>query len=551
MKQITTILFLLFSAAIIHAQISVTAGDFEAQLVIGKQTTTYRDGTTSSINLGSAGQSSWDFSSLTVSDEFVTESKTVGSSPYAADFPGAEYSSNYAGTFQGTFSNTWVYNSVGDNYVSHGTGTVANSVAGDVITKIVFDPAQIEYKLPIEYQSTWNYSGQQTISTTITVPFLGQTTTSIVQQRVRNFTVDAYGTMKMPDGKILNALRIREENTLTGDNVNTSSVLYHFLTKTGESVSITLADGVTANSGNVSISAVSWTTGDGTGVVEITVAAPSELSATVGTSSIDLNWVDNADNEDGYYIERAEGSGPFSQIIQVASNVNSYSDDNVQSGIEYHYRVQGFIGSTNSDYSNTADATIVLEINVSAPTSLSAVVGENKIDLSWSDNADNEDGYNIERAVGNGSFTKITQVVANVKTYSDADTQAGVEYKYRVQAYSGSTTSDYSNTVNAAIALTGISEVNNTVPHSYELSQNYPNPFNPTTKINFSLPSSEYVSLKVYDVSGKEVSELVNQNLSSGTYSVDFNAAELSSGIYFYKFEAGNFIKMKKLMLLK
>ncbi len=92
-----------------------------------------------------------------------------------------------------------------------------------------------------------------------------------------------------------------------------------------------------------------------------------------------------------------------------------------------------------------------------------------------------------------------------------------------------------------------------TIADNYSLSQNYPNPFNPTTKINFSLPKNEFVTLKVYDILGNEVGNLVNQNLTSGQYTVDFNSAKfnLSSGVFYYKLMTESFTQVKKMMLVK
>jgi hypothetical protein len=98
----------------------------------------------------------------------------------------------------------------------------------------------------------------------------------------------------------------------------------------------------------------------------------------------------------------------------------------------------------------------------------------------------------------------------------------------------------------------GISQSNTEHPSEYKLGQNYPNPFNPSTNINFSIPASSKVSLKVYDAIGKEVSVLVNELKSAGNYTVDFTAGSgLNSGIYFYTLIAGEFTMTKKLMLLK
>ncbi len=86
---------------------------------------------------------------------------------------------------------------------------------------------------------------------------------------------------------------------------------------------------------------------------------------------------------------------------------------------------------------------------------------------------------------------------------------------------------------------------------NFSLLQNYPNPFNPVTNIKFSIPSKEYVTLKVYDITGKEMAVLLSRNLNQGTYSVSFDGRNISSGVYFYKIEAGNFSDVKKMILVK
>jgi predicted acyl esterase len=94
---------------------------------------------------------------------------------------------------------------------------------------------------------------------------------------------------------------------------------------------------------------------------------------------------------------------------------------------------------------------------------------------------------------------------------------------------------------------------NNVNPVSFSLNQNYPNPFNPTTQIEYSIPNDVFVSLKVYDLTGREVATLVNANEAAGTYTMSFNANiyGLSSGIYFYKLVAGNEVSIKKMTLIK
>lgn len=98
---------------------------------------------------------------------------------------------------------------------------------------------------------------------------------------------------------------------------------------------------------------------------------------------------------------------------------------------------------------------------------------------------------------------------------------------------------------------TGVVTPLSLIPERFELNQNYPNPFNPSTKINFSIPKQSFVSLKIYDMLGREVAQLVNQELTPNTYSFDFNAASLSSGVYFYKLQAADFSDVKRMMLIK
>jgi glucuronoarabinoxylan endo-1,4-beta-xylanase len=94
-------------------------------------------------------------------------------------------------------------------------------------------------------------------------------------------------------------------------------------------------------------------------------------------------------------------------------------------------------------------------------------------------------------------------------------------------------------------------EVNAGLPKTFALEQNYPNPFNPTTVISYQLPVASEVKLEVYDVLGKRVMVLVNGRQEAGAYNITLNAANLSSGMYFYRLQAGNFVATKKMMLVK
>ena len=99
--------------------------------------------------------------------------------------------------------------------------------------------------------------------------------------------------------------------------------------------------------------------------------------------------------------------------------------------------------------------------------------------------------------------------------------------------------------------VTSITNSGNNSPDSYSLEQNYPNPFNPSTRISFSLPKTGNVTLKVYDIMGREVAELVNSQLLAGNHEINFSPNNLSSGIYIYRLEADNFSTSKKMILMK
>ena len=100
-------------------------------------------------------------------------------------------------------------------------------------------------------------------------------------------------------------------------------------------------------------------------------------------------------------------------------------------------------------------------------------------------------------------------------------------------------------------ASTTVSSISSNVPGEYKLHQNYPNPFNPVTNINFDIPKDGIVSIKVYDITGREISTLVNKSMEAGSYNVEFDASNFASGTYFYKITSGDFTDVKKMMLVK
>ncbi len=167
---------------------------------------------------------------------------------------------------------------------------------------------------------------------------------------------------------------------------------------------------------------------------------------------------------------------------------------------------------------------------VSILANFSSVHSSSDNGISWVE----PDNTNLPSPNSAGSYFHITANSSNVFYYyyglADAD-KRGL----------------YTTTHNAVTSV----EKSDGLPENYSLSQNYPNPFNPSTTIQFSIPETEHVSLKIFDSVGREVKSLVNDNLGAGVYSIDFNAGNLSSGVYFYRLKTGRFQETRKLTLIK
>ena len=123
----------------------------------------------------------------------------------------------------------------------------------------------------------------------------------------------------------------------------------------------------------------------------------------------------------------------------------------------------------------------------------------------------------------------------------------------QIEAVSLTATTSTGNTSGFAYLelITDVEKDDNNIPTEYFLSQNFPNPFNPSTKINFSIPQEEFVSLKIFNSLGEEIAELVNETKPAGNYSVSFDASGLSSGVYIYRLSTGASVQMKKMILNK
>ena len=201
-------------------------------------------------------------------------------------------------------------------------------------------------------------------------------------------------------------------------------------------------------------------------------------------------------------------------------------------------------GTTSGDAWTDLSAENVVPVEL---TSFAASVNGKSVTLNWTTATEiNNNGFEVQRNSGENfvtiAFVKGNGTITEIKNYSYADNNLTTgNYSYRLKQVDFNGTFEYSKVV----------EVEVVTPNKFELTQNYPNPFNPTTSIKFNLPDAGNVKLAVYNLLGQEVKTLVNGFRAAGSYTLNFDAQNLSSGIYIYKLESGNFVQTRKMTLLK
>jgi len=212
--------------------------------------------------------------------------------------------------------------------------------------------------------------------------------------------------------------------------------------------------------------------------------------------------------------------------------------------------IPDFGHESTRDYSSTSYFDLITFVPTVVPVELVSFTGAaigNRVELNWSTATEvNNSGFEVQRSSDNLHFAKVGFVqghgtVTQINKYSFTDQNVSGSLYYRLKQVDLDGSFKYSKVV----------EVKVTSPLSFALNQNYPNPFNPATTISYSIPEKSFVTVKVYDVLGNEVASLVNGEMEAGEHTINFNASNLSSGIYYYRITDGNNVATKKLMLLK
>jgi hypothetical protein len=195
------------------------------------------------------------------------------------------------------------------------------------------------------------------------------------------------------------------------------------------------------------------------------------------------------------------------------------------------------------------DAVVPVELASFAAT-VSHLSNSNAVELSWATATElNNQGFFVERKTANSEnwislgFVDGNGTTSETHFYSFSDNNIEIgSYSYRLKQVDFTGTFRY-------YELNDMVEVS--TPFTYNLEQNYPNPFNPSTTISWQLKNDGLVSIKIFDQLGKEVATLVNEEKAAGSYEIEFNAASLASGVYYYRINAGTFVDTKKMILMK
>jgi hypothetical protein len=311
----------------------------------------------------------------------------------------------------------------------------------------------------------------------------------------------------------------------------------------------------------------SFTVVGGSTATTLTLSTPSDGS-TIYSTSATLNWYINGSSTGIVdYTVRFSQSDVFATYTDYTVTTTYKALTGLTNGATYYWKVKGNYADGSSTGSNDFTSPFSFTVNTGSPSVVQPLVGgPNNVTvntssptLSWvlpAKTAANST-YEVQLAE-NPNFQSAKTFGSSKSNMVVSGLVGGKSYFWKVRSKDGTgNTSYYSGTgqfrVNSSVTAVEDKEV---IPTQFELSQNYPNPFNPTTRIAYSLPQNSFVSIKVYDMLGREVKALVNNEMSAGNHSVnwngdDNNGIKAASGTYIYRITASNFVAVKKMILIK
>ncbi|MCX6135107.1 MAG: hypothetical protein NTU47_14940 [Ignavibacteriales bacterium] len=257
-------------------------------------------------------------------------------------------------------------------------------------------------------------------------------------------------------------------------------------------------------------------------------------------------------NADQYAIQLSDTQSFATVSFEAAASDSFKILTSFYEGQRFYWRVQAKNLTGSGPWSDVSGYTLLY-----APTDLVLQrTGINEITLTWTDRSTVEDGYVIERKQSpQTSFTVLDTLKGSGSSY--VDKKVAQAYTYRTKAYMKLGESDYSNDASLLVAVDVKKEEG--IPTEYSLHQNYPNPFNPSTAISYQLSADSFVTLKVFDVLGREAATLVGSEQRAGHYSMVWDASGYTGGVYFYRLQARDastgsarsYVETKRMVLLK
>ncbi|MDD5361064.1 MAG: hypothetical protein PHN88_02960 [Ignavibacteria bacterium] len=466
-----------------------------------------------------------------------------------------------------TTLNTFIIDSGGRIYIGSPNGITASSLSGNIQTKgtrtynpgsnYIYNgivnqipgnglPAAISGSLTFQNSNTIVFNSNQTVSGSIVMYSglinMGTGTLTLSNTAISSLTYTA-GYIKGKFQRAIGSKTIGKYIFPLGQDISLGRMLTLNILLSGSSSDGSLtAEFIAANAGGLNVNYIDngyilnvyskdgyWNLTPVT-ITGINYGLSLEAKSFLGIQSPQklriLERIDSAWSVQG---NNVIGTGTVTDPIISRTNLSSFGDY--------------IIASNSSD--NTLDEILSVELQ-----SFTSVTNNNKVTLNWVTANENDNlGFDIERSdYRNANWTKIGFVMGignsnttNYYRYYDAELETGT-YSYRLKQIDFNGNFVYYNLQNKVI-------IND--PSKFSLSQNYPNPFNPATRIEFRIVSQSDVSLKVYDMTGRLITTLLDNNLPAGYYQVDFDGSNFSSGLYSYILKSGDKVDSKKMLYIK
>lgn len=298
----------------------------------------------------------------------------------------------------------------------------------------------------------------------------------------------------------------------------------------------------------------SFSTGVGTVVPDApTLGAPADGTTGFPLSGGTLNYA-SVSGISGYQLELRENSQTGTLVNNQIYTASPIVLNNLKPNTIYWWRL-GSVGTSGIGWSGWRSFTTVNNIIIAKPIHLSPANNSTgmvtPISFVWTA-VQNILNYELQISKTN-TFSSLEYSATPPQNYQNVSIlYASTLYYWRVRGIgSAGVVGEWSDPWTFMIGSTTDVGDQNNIPAKFELMQNYPNPFNPATSIKYSVSSIQYVRITVFDILGREIVALVNEQKTPGRYEVQFDGSKLSSGIYIYKFQAGNFSATKKMILMK